>query len=100
MRRQTGDIAYTRYVLFMIFLLMVLPVAAERRLKKLGTSNVDAYDAYLRGIDYLRQPPDETSLLFAEGHLKEALAIDPDDPSQLSTKDRSAPMLAELRGAM
>jgi TolB-like protein/Flp pilus assembly protein TadD len=57
---------------------VVLPVAAERRLKKLGTSNVDAYDAYLRGIDYLRQPPDETSLLFAEGLLKEALAVDPD----------------------
>ena len=57
---------------------VVLPVAAERRLKKLGTSNVGAYDAYLRGIDFLRKPPDETSLLFAEGHLKEALAIDPD----------------------
>ena len=57
---------------------VVLPVAAERRLKKLGTSNVDAYDAYLRGIDYLRQPPDETSLLIAEGLLKEALAVDPD----------------------
>jgi TolB-like protein/tetratricopeptide (TPR) repeat protein len=57
---------------------VVLPVAADRRLKKLGTSNVDAYDAYLRGIDYLRRPPDETSLLFAEGLLKEALAVDPD----------------------
>jgi TolB-like protein/tetratricopeptide (TPR) repeat protein len=57
---------------------VVLPVAAERRLKKLGTSYVGAYDAYLRGIDFLRQFPDETSLLFAEGHLKEALAIDPD----------------------
>ncbi len=57
---------------------VALPVAAERRLKKLGTSNVGAYDAYLRGIDYLRQPSDETSLLFAESLLKEALAIDPD----------------------
>ena len=57
---------------------VVLPVAAERRLKNLGTSDVGAYDAYLRGIDYLRQPPDETSLLFAEGHLREALAMDPD----------------------
>ncbi len=26
------------------------------------------------------------------------LAVDPDDPSQLSAKDRSAPMFAELRG--
>jgi TolB-like protein/tetratricopeptide (TPR) repeat protein len=57
---------------------IVLPVAAERRLKNLGTSNVEAYDAYLRGIDFLRKPPDETSLLMAEGLLREALAIDPD----------------------
>jgi len=57
---------------------VVLPVAAERRLKSLGTSNVGAYDAYLRGLDYLRQQRDETSLLFAESLLKEALAIDPD----------------------
>jgi len=57
---------------------VVLPVSADRRLKKLGTGNVDAYDAYLRGIDYLRKPPDETSLLLAEGLLREALAIDPD----------------------
>ncbi len=57
---------------------VVLPVAADRRLKNLGTSNVEAYDAYLRGIDFLRKPPDETSLLMAEGLLREALAIDPD----------------------
>ena len=56
---------------------VVLPVAAKRRLKNLGTSNVGAYDAYLRGIDFLRKPPDETSLLMAEGLLREALAIDP-----------------------
>lgn len=57
---------------------VVLPVSAERRLKNLGTSNVEAYDAYLRGIDFLRKPPDETTLLMAEGLLREALAIDPD----------------------
>jgi TolB-like protein/Flp pilus assembly protein TadD len=34
--------------------------------------------AYLRGIDYLRKPKDETTLLLAEGMLREALAIDPD----------------------
>ena len=56
---------------------VVLPVSADRRLKNLGTRNVDAYDSYLRGIDYLRLPPDETSLLVAEGLLREALAIDP-----------------------
>jgi tetratricopeptide (TPR) repeat protein len=57
---------------------VVLPVSAERRLKNLGTRNVAAYDSYLRGIDYLRLPPDETSLQIAEGLLREALAIDPD----------------------
>ncbi len=57
---------------------VVLPVSAERRLKNLGTRNVDAYDAYLRGIDFLRMPPDETSLLLSEELLREALAIDPD----------------------
>ena len=56
---------------------VVLPVSASRRLKNLGTRNVDAYDAYLRGLDYLRRPSDETSLLIAEGFLREALAIDP-----------------------
>lgn len=57
---------------------VVLPVSADRRLKNLGTRNVDAYDAYLRGIDYLRMPPDETSLLLAEALLRESLAVDPD----------------------
>jgi len=57
---------------------VVLPVSADRRLKNLGTRNVDAYDAYLRGIDYLRMPPDETSLLLAEGLLRESLAVDPE----------------------
>ncbi|MEJ2257091.1 MAG: tetratricopeptide repeat protein [Woeseiaceae bacterium] len=57
---------------------VVLPVAADRRLKNLGTRNVEAFDAYLRAIDMLREPPDETSLLIAEGLLREALALDPD----------------------
>lgn len=56
---------------------VVLPVSAERRLKNLGTRNVEAYDAYLRGRDYLRRPADQTSLLLAESLLREALAIDP-----------------------
>jgi tetratricopeptide (TPR) repeat protein len=56
---------------------VVLPVAADRRLKNLGTRNVDAFDTYLRAIDFLRQPPDETSLLIAEGLLRESLALDP-----------------------
>lgn len=57
---------------------VVLPVSAERRLKSLGTRNVDAYDSYLRALDFLRQPPDETTLLLAEGLLRESLAMDPD----------------------
>ena len=57
---------------------VVLPVSASRRLKNLGTGNVEAYDAYLRALDYLRRPADETSLLLAEGYLREALAVDPD----------------------
>jgi len=56
---------------------VVLPVDADRRLKNLGTRNVEAFDAYLRGLDFLRQPPDETSLLIAEGLLRESLALDP-----------------------
>ena len=56
---------------------VVLPVSAAQRLKNLGTRNVEAFDAYLRAIDFLRQPPDETSLLIAEGLLREALALDP-----------------------
>ena len=57
---------------------VVLPVAANRRLKNFGTRNVDAFDSYLRGIEFLRQPPDETSLMIAEGLLRESLALDPD----------------------
>lgn len=57
---------------------VVLPVSADRRLKNLGTRNVEAFDSYLRAIDFLRQPPDETSLLIAEGLLRESLALDPD----------------------
>jgi len=56
---------------------VVLPVSADRRLKNLGTRNVDAYDSYLRALDFLRQPSEETTLLIAEGLLRESLAIDP-----------------------
>ena len=57
---------------------VVLPVSAERRLKNLGTRNVEAYDAYLRAIDFLRQPAEETTLMMAEALLRESLALDPD----------------------
>ena len=57
---------------------VVLPVSAERRLKNLGTRNVEAYDSYLRATDFLRQPSEETTLLIAEGLLRESLALDPE----------------------
>lgn len=57
---------------------VVLPVSAERRLKNLGTRNVEAYDSYLRAIDFLRQPAEESTLLLAEGLLRESLALDPE----------------------
>lgn len=57
---------------------VVLPVSAEKRLKNLGSSNVEAYDLYLRGRDYLRRPADEVSLVQAEANLRQALALDPD----------------------
>ena len=56
---------------------VVLPVSSERRLKNLGTRNIDAYDSYLRALDYLRKPPDQATLLLAEEFLRQALAIDP-----------------------
>ena len=56
---------------------IVLPVASERRLKNLGSTNVEAYDLYLRGRDYLRRPADEVNLGQAEGFIRQALALDP-----------------------
>jgi TolB-like protein/Tfp pilus assembly protein PilF len=57
---------------------VVLPVRAERRMRNLGTRNVEAYDLYLRGIDYLRKPADETNILLADGFLRQSIALDPD----------------------
>jgi len=57
---------------------VVLPVSAKKRLKTLGSSNVEAYDLYLRGRDYLRRPADEVSLVQAQASLRQALALDPD----------------------
>jgi len=57
---------------------VVLPVSAERRLENLGTRNIEAYDLYLRGIDYLRQPPDQVTLALAETNIRQAIVLDPD----------------------
>ena len=56
---------------------VVVPVSAERRLAHLGTQNVEAYDLYLRGTDYLRKPKDAANLLQAETYIRQAIAIDP-----------------------
>ena len=57
---------------------VVLPVEAERRLKRLGTRNIEAYDLYLRGLDYLRKPADESTLSMALQFLRQATALDPE----------------------
>jgi len=57
---------------------VVLPVAAQQRLKRLGTRNVEAYDLYLRGLDYLRKPSGEETLSKALQQLRQATALDPE----------------------
>jgi TolB-like protein/Flp pilus assembly protein TadD len=56
---------------------VVLPVAAKHRLKRLGTKNVEAYDLYLRGRDYLRKPAEEKLVTAAEQFLRQSVALDP-----------------------
>jgi len=57
---------------------VVLPTEAKQRLKRLGTRNIEAYDLYLRGLDSLRKPPDETTLSSALEYLRQATALDPE----------------------
>jgi TolB-like protein/Tfp pilus assembly protein PilF len=64
---------------------VVLPVSAERRLRNLGTKNIEAYDLYLRGTDYLRKPADQTTLTIAEGFIRQAMVLDPDFASAVAT---------------
>jgi TolB-like protein/Tfp pilus assembly protein PilF len=56
---------------------VVLPVETERRLRRLGSTNVEAYDLYLRAKDYLREQADEVTLVQAEAFARQALALDP-----------------------
>ncbi|MBT8090332.1 MAG: tetratricopeptide repeat protein [Gammaproteobacteria bacterium] len=56
---------------------IVVPVSVERRLAHLGTQNVEAYDLYLRGTDYLRKPKDIANLSTARTYIRQAIAIDP-----------------------
>ena len=56
---------------------VVLSVSVERMLANLGTQSVEAYDLYLRAIDYLRQPKDDATLSQSESYVQQAIAIDP-----------------------
>ena len=56
---------------------VVLPVESDRRLKRLGSTNVEAYDLYLRARDFLREQPDAVVLGQAETFARQAIALDP-----------------------
>ncbi len=56
---------------------VVVTTSQEGRLARLGTRNVEAYDLYLRGIDYLRKSGDTATLAKAEFYIRQAIAIDP-----------------------
>ena len=56
---------------------VVLPIAAQQRLDRLGTKNVEAYDLYLRGLDYLRGYNDKEMHSKALAYLRQATALDP-----------------------
>ena len=56
---------------------VVVSASQESRLARLGTRNVEAYDLYLRGIDYLRKSGDTATLSKAEYYIRQAIAIDP-----------------------
>jgi len=57
---------------------VVLPVSAQQRFERLGTTNIEAYDLYLRGLDYLRRPTDADVLAIALQQLRQAIALDPE----------------------
>lgn len=56
---------------------VAMPESADRRLAQLGTRSVEAYDLYLRGLDYLRKPKDAETLQGAKDYIRQAIAIDP-----------------------
>ena len=43
-----------------------------------GTDNMEAYDAYLRGLQVLRQPTSSATVEAAEAYLREAIGLDPE----------------------
>jgi len=63
---------------------VVLPQTAEHRQKNLGTRNIEAYDLYLRGKEFLRKPSDTTILSLAEGFEQQAIALDPEFSSAMA----------------
>ncbi len=56
---------------------VALPVDVEQRLANLGTRNIEAYDLYLRGLDYLRKPQGDEALARAGDYVRQAISIDP-----------------------
>lgn len=56
---------------------VAMPESADRRLAQLGTRSVEAYDLYLRGLDYLRKPKESQTLRRAKDYIRQAIAIDP-----------------------
>jgi TolB-like protein/tetratricopeptide (TPR) repeat protein len=55
----------------------VLSPESEDRIKTLPTENTEAYQFYLRGRDYLRQPAEETTLASAIELFDRAVGLDP-----------------------
>ena len=55
----------------------VLSPESEDRINTLPTENIEAYQFYLRGRDYLRQPAEETTLASAIELFDRAIGLDP-----------------------
>lgn len=57
---------------------IVMTVAADIAPRGQPTENIPAYNFYLQGLDYLRRPPSEANLDYAESLFREALKLDSD----------------------
>lgn len=57
---------------------VVIPGAEAEILADWGTDDMAAYDAYLKGLQVLREPASEKSVTDAEDLLGQAIALDPD----------------------
>jgi TolB-like protein/class 3 adenylate cyclase/Flp pilus assembly protein TadD len=55
----------------------VLSTESETRVTRRPTDNVEAYDYYLRGLDYLNRPAEESTLSIAASMFDRAIDLDP-----------------------